>query len=420
MAAAPIAPAGGHVVGGPIGVAGTVGLEATVLVVGNYRPTIATVRSLGRAGCRLVVGCPPLRSYAEKSRHVGEAWAHPPLEDPGFNEALLEYLARRPDIDAVFPVSGLAIMRLCEILERLPRPLPVAMPEPRLVDICDDKTALLEVAERVGVPYPAWDIVPDASHLTAAAARIGFPCVVKPAVAERRLLGEKALILRDPAELEARLPAWPEDGGELLVQRYVEGLRHNLHLVAKDGQLLRCLDTVSLRTQRLNGSGLTVSSVSAPTPPAMHEWCAKLLQDINYTGIGCLQFLEDERRGEVAFLELNPRMAAGSGIAPFCGLDLPRHALELVLGLPIEPESASAPYRMGVRYAWTEGDLAGLATTLRQREIGAGEALAWFGRAVRDAISADIHAAWDWGDPGPTWAIYRRRIGLGSDRVRRP
>ena len=287
-------------------------------------------------------------------------------------------------------------MRLCEIHDRLPRPLPVAMPAARLVEICDDKTALLEVAERVGVPYPAWDIVPDASHLTAAAARIGFPCVVKPAMAERRLFGEKALILRDPAALQARLPAWPEDGGELLVQRYVEGLRHNLHLVAKDGKLLRCLDTVSLRTQRLNGSGLTVSSVSAPTPPADARVVRKAARSDRLHRIGCLQFLDDQRRGDVAFLELNPRMAAGSGIAPFCGLDLPKHALALALGLPGRAGICLDAYRMGARYAWTEGDLAGLATTLRQREIGVGDALAWLVARSRRVLGR-----------------HPRRVGLG-------
>ena len=105
-------------------------------------------------------------------------------------------------------------------------------------------------------------------------------------------------------------------------------------------------------------------------------------------------------------------MAAGSGIAPYCGLDLPRHALELALGLPVQAEESPDAYRMGVRYAWTEGDLAGLATTLRQREIGLGDALAWLGRSLRDAVTADIHAAWDWRDMGPTLAIYRRRMGL--------
>jgi biotin carboxylase len=389
------------------------GLDAKVLVIGNYRPTVAAVRSLGRAGCELVVGCPPIRSYAERSRYVGEAWEHPPLADAAtFSEALLEFLSRRADIDAVLPVSGVAIIRVCGLHDRLPRPLPMAMPTPKLVEICDDKTALLDVAERVGVPYPAWALVGGVAGLKDAAARIGFPCVVKPAVAERRLFDEKAFILRDAAALEARLRAWPEDDGELLVQHYVEGVRHNLHLVAKEGRLLRCLDTVSQRTQRLNGSGLTVASVSVPTPPAMRDWCARLLEAIGYTGIGCLQFLEDRDRGETAFLELNPRMAAGSGIAPYCGLDLPRHALELALGLPVEPERAPDDYRMGVRYAWTEGDLAGLSTALRQREIGAPTAAAWLGRALRDALRADVHAGWDWRDPGPTLAIYRRRLSF--------
>jgi hypothetical protein len=148
----------------------------------------------------------------------------------------------------------------------------------------------------------------------------------------------------------------------------------------------------------------------------MRLGCAKLLEAVGYTGIGCLQFLEDGGPGGMSFLELNPRMAAGSGIAPYCGLDLPRHALELALGLPIEPEQEPDPYRLGVRYAWTEGDLAGLAMTLRQREIGIGQATAWFGRSVRDALTADIHAAWDWRDPGPALAIYRRRIGLAQER----
>ena len=147
----------------------------------------------------------------------------------------------------------------------------------------------------------------------------------------------------------------------------------------------------------------------------MRAWCARLLEAIGYTGIGCLQFLDDQGRGEVAFLELNPRMAAGSGIAPYCGLDLPRHALELALGLPVAPEPSPDAYRMGVRYAWTEGDLAGLATMLRQRELGLGQGIIWLGRAARDALGADIHAGLDRRDLGPTLAILRRRVGLPGE-----
>ena len=295
----------------------------------------------------------------------------------------------------------------------------MAMPTPKLVEICDDKTALLDVAERVGVPYPAWALVGGVAGLKDAAARIGFPCVVKPAVAERRLFDEKAFILRDAAALEARLRAWPEDDGELLVQHYVEGVRHNLHLVAKEGRLLRCLDTVSLRTQRLNGSGLTVASVSVPTPPAMRDWCARLLEAIGYTGIGCLQFLEDRDRGETAFLELNPRMAAGSGIAPYCGLDLPRHALELALGLPVEPERA----RTITGWACATPGRKATSRGCRPRCANARSVRRppRLGSAGRCATRyADVHAGWDWRDLGPTLAIYRRRPQLRPALRRTP
>ena len=58
-----------------------------------------------------------------------------------------------------FPSAGSRSCACARCTAQLPRPLPVAMPDPRLVDICDDKTALLDVAERVGVPYPAWTVV---------------------------------------------------------------------------------------------------------------------------------------------------------------------------------------------------------------------------------------------------------------------
>ena len=263
--------------------------------------------------------------------------------------------------------------------------------------------------------------MPDASHLTAAAARIGFPCVVKPAMAERRLFGEKALILRNPAALQARLPAWPEDGGELLVQRYVEGLRHNLHLVAKDGKLLRCLDTVSLRTQRLNGSGLTVSSdlgAHAAGDARVVRKAARRRSTIPgsaassslTTSAGAMwRSLSSTRAwrqvGHRALLRAGPAQScarAGPGPAGRAGACSRRlshgRALRLDGGGPRRPgHHACASARSASAKPW-HGSVARFATR----------------------YPADIHAAWDWGDLGPTWAIYRRRIGLGQSGFAAP
>ncbi|MCB1883162.1 MAG: ATP-grasp domain-containing protein [Geminicoccaceae bacterium] len=386
-----------------------------VLLIGNYRPTLSAVRSLGRAGHRLVMGCERIGAFAERSRHVAERWDHPELTDPDeFGPALLAFLESRPDIDALFPVSGLAIMRVCEVFERLPPRLAVAMPHPRLVELCDHKTKLLDVAESLGIPYPPYALVDDMPALKAAAVRLGTPLVVKAAFAERRLGGEKALILRDEAAFARALPDWPGIG-TLLVQRYAEGPRHNLHFVAKDGRLLRCLDSISLRTQRPNGSGLTVESVCVRTPPHLRAWCARMIGRMGYTGIGCLQFLVDPKDGAAAFLEINPRMAAGYGIAQHGGLDMPRLALDLATGVPVaERPDDEDGYRIGDRYAWTEGDIAGLKLALKRGEVGPFAALAWAGRILKSAFRADAHASWRRDDPRPTLAILARSLGLAG------
>ncbi len=385
-----------------------------VLVVGNYRPTLSVVRSLGRAGHRLIVGVERMGAYAERSRYASGVWPHPDLRDgPAFGAALLDYVAEHPDLDALFPVSGLAIMRVCEVFDRLPPGLAAAMPHPRLVELCDHKTKLLEMADELGIPYPRFAYVDDLDGLKSAAARVGLPLVVKPAIAEERLFGEKAAIFKEQSAFNRTFREWPPGQGALLVQRYAEGPRHNLHFAAKDGRLLRCLDSISLRTQRPNGSGLTVESVAVPTPPKLRAWCADMLGAMRYTGIGCLQFLVDPKDDGAAFLEINPRVAAGYGVAQAAGLDMPTLALDLSLGREVPAlADAEAGYRYGTRYAWTEGDIAGLKLAWRGGEIGTAKALAWLGRIAKSALRADAHASWTKADPRPTYLILRRALGL--------
>lgn len=388
----------------------------TVLVVGNYRPSISVVRSLGRAGHRVIVGREPWASYAERSRYASEVWDHPAIADNElrFIEALQAFLQSHPDIGFLFPVRGLAIIALCRHLAQLPSHVKLVMPDPDLVEVCDHKTKMLSVVAELGIPYPLFAIVSTLSELSTQADAIGYPCIVKPTVAELRINGEKGLICRTEAELRGYLTQWPTGHTSLMVQRYASGLRHNLHFAAKDGKLLRCLDAVSLRTQRPDGTGLTVEGMSVELPDSLREYCRQLVDRLHYTGIGCLQFICDETRGSEDFLEINPRLAAGYAIAQYCGFDLPLTALNLVRGVPIP--AGGDTYPVGKRFAWTQGDLAGLKVAWRQDEVTAGQALHWFINAVKAFLRADMHLTWSRHDPSPTLAIYARAFGYTLPR----
>lgn len=392
-------------------------MSSSVLVVGNYRPTVAVVRSLGRAGYRVIVGREANGYIADLSRYASETWEHPPIkeQEAAFIDALASFLTSRTEIGVLFPVSGLAIMALCRHRGRVPANVRIAMPDPAVVEACDHKTMLLEAARRLGIPHPAFALAADPAALTAAASEVGYPCVVKPMVAEQRLFGEKAVICVRPEDLERAFRTWPEGHGSLLVQRYATGIRHNLHLAARDGRILRCLDSLSLRTQRADGTGLTVEAVSVPVPEDLRRHCSTLLRELSYTGIACVQFIQDQKDGATAFLEINPRLAAGYAIAQHCGLDLPVLAVKLALGEPIEERDDRADYVMSARYAWTYGDLKGLKHALRHRKVDRWGAVKWLSAAGLNLLRADIHATWSWTDPRPALALCAQTLkGAGG------
>ena len=108
---------------------------------------------------------------------------------------------------------------------------------------------------------------------------------------------------------------------------------------------------------------------SSHPDPDLQSYTLRLLESLNYTGIGCAQYLVDGTTGKVAFLEINPRVAGNHAVPEHCGLDLTNTMMELTLsGKPAETKLKFG--RIGVRYTWLAGDLEGLKLALRNREVG--------------------------------------------------
>jgi hypothetical protein len=63
-------------------------------------------------------------------------------------------------------------------------------------------------------------------------------------------------------------------------------LRHDCHVAAADGELIAYFH---------------------PGIPSLRMHCEALVKALRYTGVGCIQFLVEERSGSAAFLEFSPR-----------------------------------------------------------------------------------------------------------------
>lgn len=398
--------------GRPLASSNPTRMRHKVLLLGNHRHAVAAVRSLGAAGHHVIMGLAEQSGYAERSRYTAEAWPHPmpQANEAQFVEALLAFLSDRRDVGWVFPMGDMESLIIARHFERVRALAGVVMPAPQVVEICQDKEAMLRLATKLGVPHTGCTQATDLPGLVAGAEAAGFPCIVKPARSPARLFGRKAVICATPVELRARFPVWPEFHEALLVERYATGLRHNIHFAAAGGRLVRHVEGVTLRTDSIDGTGLNTEGVSVAPSPVLTDYTERMTRHLAYTGVGFSQFIVDTTSGAVCFLELNPRLPVNTSFGMRCGLDLPALALALAGGGPLPAGEFRSP--VGIRYAWSSGDLEAWLLAVHAREVTAGGAVRWLGRIARALLTADFHASWRWDDPGPTFAHYAARLAV--------
>jgi len=373
------------------------------LVLGDHRQSLVVARSLHRAGYCVTLGSAEPPSTLARSRHIALFWQHPPLEDEGtaFDTALARWAAQAADRPLLFPVGDGEVAGIARRAGRLPRGMVSAMADAKVVPVCHDKPALYRIAQQAGLAVPPFELVP-VEEIDAAIARVGLPCVVKPASSND-----------DPGYLKAllfdRVPDTPQ-GPRLaacgwrgtIVQRKVTGVRHNCHFVAHQGRLLAYFEQSVQRTTRLDGSGNGVDGRSEAPSAARREACERLLRALDYSGPGCVQFLV--AHDQAWLLELNPRLDATCAIAVHCGYDLPRLAAQESLhraALAPLPQPMTQPYPVGRRAVWTTGDLRAFLNELQARRLGPKSALQWLNRTVLSCANADLHLTFAREDPLP-------------------
>jgi len=392
------------------------GRAGAVLLLGNYRPTLTLARELARLGLKVLVAGRCSEGAAEWSRFCADVIdiADPEHEPAAFLAGLERCLAERSEIGTLLPVTEAAARVLSERAGRLSDRVLLAMPAPHLVAHCLDKPRLFGLAASLGLPVAQGETVlgdgpnPYAALLDAAV-RTGFPLVLRPLDSTRRINGEKALIAADMAALADALPAWPPGQEGLILQRKVSGLRHNLYFAARRGRLIRLAEAVILRTDRVDGTGLAVEGTTIVPDETRVGYLRALLRALDYSGVGCAQFLVDPASGEASFLEINPRIAGHHALAEALGLELSRLAIALAAAGGDEPLRIGPA---GVRYAWTYGDLRGLATAWRAGRLSFRGALAWGAQIAWAACRCRVHMTWRWADPVPSLVLYARQARL--------
>ncbi|MBW3542841.1 MAG: ATP-grasp domain-containing protein [Planctomycetes bacterium] len=392
--------------------------QQTVLVTDCGRGSaIAFLRSLGRAGYRLIAADADPRSAGFRSKYTGErlVYASPRQDAAAYVEALIE-TCRRQHVDLVVPITDECLVPLAEARERFPENCRLAIPASEALETARDKAQTVALARRLGVPVPRTCVVHKLSEVTTAAAAFGFPLVLKPALS-RAADGRGAMaalsvgFAGDAAELHAWLQALPVPCSVLL-QESTPGVGVGVELLCHEGRPLAAFQHRRLREVPVTG-GVSSLRESIPLDPMLYGYAARLLGELRWTGLAMVEFKLAADGPKL--MEINGRVWGSLPLAVHSGVDFPRRLAELLLdGPPAENEAVESSYRMGLRCRNLPLDLVWMASVLlRRRRVSwlpfppRRRALAVLADLFNPTLRFDVLSL---RDPGPALASLRESV----------
>jgi predicted ATP-grasp superfamily ATP-dependent carboligase len=327
-----------------------------------HKQSLASARSLGRAGLRVALGetfaeyPPALPVPAFRSRYCAKAVVLPSYgADPAaFADALADFVAAHR-VRVVLPTGDGAIVALAPHRARLAGlGCVLAVASDHALGIATDKDRTLAAARELGIAGPRSILVTSVAELAAAYAELGFPFVLKPTIpwtgqADSRLMPTEVV---NEAEAADATTKFLDAGSPVLAQEWAPGRREGVSLFMVDGEALASCGHVAHRTSPpLGGASVLRESIEAPADilgPAV-----ALARAIGLDGVCEVEFRRD-RAGRPLLMEINPRLAGTIENAVQSGIDFPLMIWKWATGEPVDRVKG---HRTGVRTRWLHGDL---------------------------------------------------------------
>ena len=245
----------------------------------------------------------------------------------------------------VVSLGGQTAINLAEPLAELG--VPIIGTDTEAIRNAEDRGCFEKIMEELGIPQPEAEAVTDIEAGVAAAARIGYPVLVRPSY----VLGGRAMqIVSNEERLRHYLQTAVEVNVDspVLVDRYIMGKELEVDAICdgKDVFIPGIMEHIE-RTGIHSGDSISVYptfSVSQAVRDKIIDYTVKLGLRIGIVGLYNIQFIVDEA-GEVYVIEVNPR---SSRTVPFLskstGVPMAHIATQVILGRSLKEQGIESVY----------------------------------------------------------------------------
>ncbi len=324
----------------------TTGRAVKVLVANRSEIACRVFQSCRELGFRTIAICAP---GDEEARHVTYADEVQPVSRYLDIESVIA-AAKKSGATIIHPGYGFLSERpeFADACERAG--IAFAGPRAETMRALGEKIAAKELAEKAKVPTLPWAKVKAGEDLAAAAAKVGYPLLLKASAGGggkgmRRV--NQASELKDAAESASAEAVAAFGDGTLFLERLIENPRHIEVQVFGDGKgggvhLHERECSLQRRHQKV-WEEAPAPHLSTETRHGLFEASMRLVSEVKYRSAGTLEFLVDEKGG-FYFLEMNTRLQVEHPVTEqVTGQDLVHLQLHLALDpqgfrLPVVPE----------------------------------------------------------------------------------
>lgn len=338
---------------------------AAIVLDGQQRSALATVRSLGRHGIAVTVAEARPDSLAASSRYCTSQLVYPdPSQAPDQFLAWLRGLNASHPGAVLLPMTDLTVplvLRAIPDMQHVRTALPTADAYAR----ASDKYQLYQLASSQDVRAPQTRIVSRPTLDELRQVEFRYPVVLKPRVSVLRrpqgVVKRSVSYAHDADELMRRLDTQLiDDADEWLLQEYISGHGAGVFAMYDMGRPVFFFAHRRIREKPPSG-GVSVVCESCPLPEERVAAVRRLLDPLQWHGVAMVEFKVDAQ-GQAWLIEINARFWGSLQLAVDCDADFPLWLYQLAAGH--RPE-VPPRYRLGRRLRWWLGDLDNLFGQLR-------------------------------------------------------
>lgn len=315
-----------------------------------------------------------------------------------------------PQKAVLFPCQDSSVYLVSQHRQELAAWYHIALPDHDTLSMLMDKLQFYDYAIAHGLPVPQTYVLRSEQDATAAAAKLTFPCILKPpyrSAAWSQNSSLKAFKVTDADHLRSLYRHYSQWADLLIAQQWIEGDETTLYscncYFDKDSNPLVTFVARKLR-QWPPQTGQSSLGESCYDQTVLAE-TIKLFRAVGYHGLGYVEFKRDANTGEYFIVEPNIGRPTGrSAIAEGGNVALLYTMYCDLIGEPLPP-NREQDYQQPVKWVHLRRDLQSALYYWRHGELTVGQW--WASLRGKKAF-----AVWSWGDKRPFFADILRTIQL--------